>query len=249
MTSKIFIFNNQVCFSYSTDLEKYRIESLEAKEPETIAWIDDWSVSRGAAVFFDIGANIGVYSVYASYRHDPLQVYAFEPVSMNYTALQNNASLNPSAKVYPLNVAIAHEVRLTELYLSDDRVGNSGAQIGLPVNEIGEVFAPVRIEKVLSVSLDRLVYEFGLPMPNFIKVDVDGHEGDVLNGMSRILSEPAVRSILIEFNDEEEFAYWSPRLSDVGLFLDTRFDDIPNHSRLRRACKGALARNYIFSRK
>jgi FkbM family methyltransferase len=244
--SKICIFGDALCFNTTSDLEKYRVESALDKEPETIAWIDGWSTTAG--VFFDIGANIGIYSLYAAYRHPALAVYSFEPVSNNYIALQQNVWLNKWQNVHPFNLALANENKITELYLSDTRVGNSGAQIGVPVNEKDEYYDALRIEKVLSISLDRLIDEFDLPVPNFVKIDVDGHETDILNGMTQALSTPVLKSLLVEFNNDDEFAYWYSRLADTGLQVDTRYDELPNHSRLRRVSKGTLARNYIFSR-
>lgn len=248
MTNKICMFDNALCFNAENDLEKYRVESLFEKEPETIAWIDRWRVSIGGGVFFDIGANIGIYSLYAAYRHRDFQIYSFEPVSNNYIALQQNVWLNLWDNVHPFNIALADENKITELYLSDNRVGNSGAQISAAVNEKREAYVPVRIEKVLSFSLDRLITEFGLPVPNFVKIDVDGHETDILNGMTQLLSEPAFTSLLVEFNSDSEFAYWRSRLANKGLVVDASFDELPNHSRLRRVSKGTPARNYIFSR-
>ncbi|WP_374615166.1 FkbM family methyltransferase [Sphingorhabdus sp.] len=248
MNNKICIFGDALCFNASGDLEKYRVESALDKEPETIAWIDAWSTAAGPGVFFDIGANMGIYSLYAAYRHPALAVYAFEPVSNNYTALQQNVWLNQWPNVHPFNLALAKENKITELFLSDTRVGNSGAQIVAAVNEKGEYYEALRVEKVLGVSLDRLIGEFGLPVPNFVKIDVDGHETDILNGMQQTLSAPALKSLLVEFNNDEEYAYWRSRLETAGLQVDTRYDKLPNHSRLRRVSKGTPARNYIFSR-
>lgn len=249
MSNRVCIFADSLCFNVASDLERYRVESALDKEPETIAWIDGWSATAvGADVFFDVGANMGIYSLYAAYRHPHLSGYSFEPVSNNYTALQQNVWLNQWQNVHPFNLALANETKITELFLSDTRVGNSGAQIGEAVNEKGERYEALRIEKVLSISLDRLVGEFGLPTPNFVKIDVDGHETDILNGMMQVLSAPTLKSLLVEFNDDDEFAHWRSRLADVGLHVDSRYDGLPNHSRLRRVKKGTQARNWIFLR-
>jgi FkbM family methyltransferase len=242
------IFGDALCFNASSDLETYRIESALDKEPETIAWIDGWDMQNGPAVFFDIGANMGIYSLYAGYKHPATEVFSFEPVSNNYTALQQNVWLNNSSNVHPFNLALANDNKITNLYLSDTRVGNSGAQIDQAVNEKGEEYQALRVEKVLSISLDQLISEFGLPTPSHVKIDVDGHETDILNGMSQTLAAPTLKSLLVEFNNDAEFTHWCGRFNAFGLRVDTRYDDLPNHSRIRRASKGTLARNYIFTR-
>jgi FkbM family methyltransferase len=248
--NKICVFGDELCFNSDTELEKYRVESIFEKEPETIAWINDWASASedNAAVFFDIGANIGIYSLYAAYKAKNAEVFAFEPVSNNYVALQSNLWLNSMGNVIPLNIALSKNGKLTTLYLSDLRVGNSGAQIDSPVNEKGEEYKPQRIEKVLSVAVDQLVSSFAFPVPNYVKIDVDGHETDILNGMHSVLRNEKLKSVLIEFNNVDEFNYWEKAFLDSGLIVDHSYDDVPNHSGIRRQKNGALARNYIFTR-
>lgn len=248
MSNKICIFGDELCFNVSGDLERYRIESALDKEPETIAWIDGWTRQSSPIVFFDIGANIGIYSLYAGYRHPATEIFSFEPVSNNYTALQQNVWLNNSTNIHPFNLALANEDKITNLYLSDTRVGNSGAQIDQAVNEKGEDYQALRVEKVLSISLDRLIGEFALPIPSYVKIDVDGHETDILNGMTQTLASPLLKSLLVEFNNDAEFSHWREHFKVFGLRVDARYDDLPNHSRIRRLNKGTLARNYIFTR-
>lgn len=81
-----------------------------------------------------------------------------------------------------------------------------------------------------------------------MKIDVDGNEIEILEGMSRALRESGMKSILIEFNDENKFFGWSGRLEKLGFFIDFRYENLPNHSRIRRQASGQGARNYIFTR-
>ncbi len=127
-------------------------------------------------------------------------------------------------------------------------MGNSGAQIRQPVNELGQAYESLREEKILSCSLDSLIQDNGFPVPSFIKIDVDGHETDILNGMLQTLSNNTLQSMLIEFNNNKEFTYWQSRLLNLGLVVDHSFDQVPNHSGIRRQNKGAAARNYTFKR-
>jgi len=81
---KMCIFGEDLCFNVSNDLEKYRVESALDKEAETIAWIDGWDAIDNETIFFDIGANIGIYSLYAGFRYPDLSVFSFEPASLFY---------------------------------------------------------------------------------------------------------------------------------------------------------------------
>src|SRR5882724_5820112 len=65
---------------------KWRVDTLLEKEPETIEWIDSF---KEGEVFYDVGANIGLYSVYAAARRKS-PVVAFEPDARNYALLVEN---------------------------------------------------------------------------------------------------------------------------------------------------------------
>lgn len=237
--------NHGLRFVVENDLEEYRVNSIFEKEPETIEWMNRF---KDNGVFFDIGANIGIYTLYSACRHPDLSVFAFEPVSNNYASLLRNVWANNYSNVKSFHVALSDKECLTELYLSDLRIGNSGAQINSPVDDKGGGFEALRVENVLCVSIDRLVQQFGFPIPSYVKIDVDGHESDILNGMSSTLRSEFLKSLLVEFNSQDQFTYWNERLAAVGLALDHAFDDVPNHSGIRRQSKGSVARNYIFSR-
>jgi FkbM family methyltransferase len=240
---------NNLLFEIGSDLEKYRVETLLTKEAETIAWIDNWTNrDQSPKVFYDVGANIGIYSLYAASKDNRTEVYAFEPVSCNYAALLKNISLNPSANVNAFKAALSKKIGIDNLYLSDDRVGNSGAQIESPINERGEKYMPLLTEKTLCFSLNSLVNKFYLPVPNYVKIDVDGREGDILTGMSDILRNCKLKSLLVEFNDLETYEKWRKLLSEHNFMEDQRFENISNHSNTRRASKKNSPRNYIFSR-
>ena len=71
-------------------ITRFRIDTFATKEPETLAWIDTF---ENETFFWDIGANIGLYSVYAAKRYN-CKVCAFEPSIFNLELLGRNISLN-----------------------------------------------------------------------------------------------------------------------------------------------------------
>ena len=248
LDKRICIFGENLCFNVSNDLEKYRVESALNKEAETIAWIDGWDVNNTENVFYDVGANIGIYSLYAGFLYPTLNVFSFEPTSNNYIRLQQNVWLNKFSNISPFNLALAENSNITNLYFSDLTVGNSGAQINRALNEKGEEYYVKRVEKVLAVSLDLLVSEYSFPVPSYVKIDVDGHETEILQGMLMTLADPKLKSILVEFNNDNEFFDWSGRLEKFGFKRDFTYEELPNHSHHRRLAGGGNARNYIFTR-
>ena len=234
-------------FHADSELEAWRADQLLTKEPETIAWLDHHAHAGGT--FYDIGANIGSYSLYAAALNPGLRVYAFEPVHVNYVSLLRNKQLNRLANIHPFNAAVSCRTTLAELFIKDDRVGNSGAQLDTPTDEQGTRFEPRTVEHVLSFSLDDLVDTFGFPVPAFIKIDVDGHEKEIVDGMPRILQSSSLRSILIEFNSREEQEILQQRLAELGLHADATFNDHPHHSRHRRSQRRSTAANVVFKRR
>ena len=92
MNQSITVRHNNYRFSLATPnyLCHFRASTFSSKEPETLAWIDSFHED---SVFWDIGANIGLYSLYAA-RHKNCRVIAFEPSFFNLEILVRNINLN-----------------------------------------------------------------------------------------------------------------------------------------------------------
>jgi FkbM family methyltransferase len=246
MNSKI-IENADIKFYACSELEKWRAETLLKKEPETIAWLNYYA--NVGSVFYDIGANVGSYSMYAASLNSKLNVYAFEPVQENFCALLNNILLNNADNVHAFRIAASIKNKLTPIYLQDRRIGNSGAQIDVPVDERGNHFDPLSTQQVLKLSLGFMVKELGFPIPNFVKIDVDGHEKDIIKGMTDILAVESLLSILVEFNSAAEIAHYSTFLAKFKFVPDARYNEHPDHSTNRRSAKNGSAVNCVFTKK
>ena len=76
------INDKKIIFFTPNAISKWRINSLFQKEPETIEWIDSFDQSK-KIIFWDIGANIGIYSVYAATKFNDIEVVSFEPSTSN----------------------------------------------------------------------------------------------------------------------------------------------------------------------
>ncbi len=245
--SEIIKFENGMVMSADTELEKWRSETLFSKEPETISWIEHYANSEN--VFYDVGANIGSYSLYAAYFHSDLNVYSFEPVTNNFLTLTRNRELNKLDNLNPFQIALSSANGIDTIYLSDDRVGNSGAQISAPINEHGQSFEPMSKNILLCLRLDSMVEDYNFPPPNFVKIDVDGHELDILDGAMKTLARPELLSILIECNGEEHRKKIDSVLSGKGFVPDDVFNNLPNHSSERRRSNADnVATNVVYSR-
>jgi hypothetical protein len=132
--------------------------------------------------------------------------------------------------------------------VDDERVGNSNSQINLTNVPLLETRSTVRIDRTLSVSIDEFIEFSNIDPPNYLKIDVDGHESQILKGAVKTLSNTRLESMLIEFNSLEESSFWVAELENFGFILDDSFDHISNHSTRRRQKNNAIMRNLIFHR-
>jgi FkbM family methyltransferase len=173
-----------------------RCDSFLRKEPETIEWIA--SFPAGAALF-DIGANIGLYSLLAAQKG--ARVVAFEPESQNFAVMNANVHLNALAdRIATLNAALSDRHALDYLYMPVFSVGTAFNQFGAPDGERAERPPAGFRQAVFAYTLDEFIERYSAFVPTHIKIDVDGIEARILAGASRTLANPAVQSLLVELD-------------------------------------------------
>lgn len=185
----------------SSAIERHvRLHSC-AKEPETVAWIEQ-SLAAGD-VFYDIGANVGAYTlVAAAYWGAAVRTVAIEPSAVNFARLIRNLTLNPCARqVIPLPVALGERTGVELLHMENLVPGGALHTVGEAVHTAGRRFRPVASCATLVFSLDALIAQFGLPPPTHLKLDVDGTELTVLKGAEETLR--GVRSLLVEVDERQ----------------------------------------------
>ena len=168
------------------------------KEPETIEWIE--SYFKSGDVFYDIGANVGAYSLVAD-RHTKggVKIYAFEPSFSTFAQLTRNVFLNScQGRIVPLCVALSDRTDIIVLNYSDLAPGAALHALGRSVDNLGRAFTPVFTQPIPSYRIDDLLELFRLEKPTHIKLDVDGIEWEILKGAERTLEDPGLKSILVE---------------------------------------------------
>ena len=182
-----------------SEIEIWRAADFWTKEPETIAWIDSFAPG---SVFWDIGANIGVFSLFAASLG--VNVYAFEPCMENISRFNDNTWQNKDlAFVLPQNTfkyAISDFDGKSTFYVPKSGAGRSGGQIGAALDDSGREFTPEESYEVETYKIDTLADRLGVP--NHIKIDVDGIEWRILQGGSATLASQDVKSVLVEVNKD-----------------------------------------------
>jgi len=168
-----------------------RMATILTKQPGTIAWIDNFVPN---SVFWDVGANVGVFTLYAGLRRDT-RIVAIEPAAVNYFTLAANCEANGLGDVADcLLVGLGRTRQLGRLDVSQF----SGAQSFKFTD--GERH-PGR-QAALVLPLDTLIEDFDLPCPNYIKIDVPAMTEAIIEGGARTWQRPEVRSIHVEASDE-----------------------------------------------
>ena len=178
-------------------LLKWRVDSLFTKEPCTIEWIAQF---RPEDVLVDVGANVGMYTVWAA-KTRGVRVFAFEPESQNYGLLNRNLVMNglgEQVKAYCL--ALSDRAGFSELHLASLDAGASCHQLGEKVDFNHRPAQPKFSQGCVSARLDDLVRDGVVASPQHIKIDVDGFEPKVIAGAAQVLRSPELRSLLIEIN-------------------------------------------------
>jgi FkbM family methyltransferase len=178
--------------------ELWRAQTYTTKEPDTLDWIDTFFGERD--VIYDVGANIGQYSLYAAKRlKGACKVLAFEPESLNYAKLNRNIVLNGlSEAITAYCLAIAGHTGFDLFYVKAFSPGASLHAWGEPVGQGDIPFVPSHRQGMLGVSLDDLVGAYALPFPNHIKIDVDGIEDQIVRAASHTLADLRLKTALVE---------------------------------------------------
>lgn len=191
-------------FATTGSSSKKRIRTLFSKEPITLAWIDTFADGE---TLFDIGANVGMYTVYAAIARG-CPVYAFEPEALNYAELNKNIYLNNlHGKVLGYCVALSDVDKPDRLLLSDFGLGisyhdfeeNSWTEDKQFAHDWRVSRDNRRAQGCIGYRLDSMIGQ-GLPIPEHIKIDVDGLEHRVIDGMIETLRKPSLKTVLVEIN-------------------------------------------------
>jgi FkbM family methyltransferase len=164
---------------------RWRVDTLFTKEPGTIDWMESFTAGD---VLVDVGANVGMYSIYASVVRKA-RVCAFEPEARNYAELCRNITAYCAA-------ITDRDVEFSRLILSAFATGQSMHDFGEPSRPQAGARRPM--QGSIGFSLDHLVESKAVPEPDHVKIDVDGHEGKVIRGMARLLARGVPRTLLLE---------------------------------------------------
>lgn len=184
-------------FLAANRLMLWRAETALEKEPETIAWIESFAPGD---VYLDVGANVGLYAVWAASVAEA-RVVAFEPEAQNYATLCRNAALNDlSGRLTAYCAALADESGFGLLHVGAATAGHSCHSFGESVDFNLKPHAFPYTQGSFAARLDELVAAGVVPQPRHVKIDVDGFEHKVVAGARATLADARCASVLVEIN-------------------------------------------------
>lgn len=244
------INEKKMIFFTPNSIIKWRVDTILSKEPETIEWIDSFkSDSKEKIIFWDIGANIGLYSLYAASKHKNIQVFSFEPSSSNLRVLSRNISINNFYDKIIINQFPLSSEKFGYAYMNEPNFTEGWAMnsFGLPLDYRGDKFDVEQKYKMLGLSIDFILGNKFLEVPNYIKIDVDGIEDKILEGGINSLNHVNLKSVSIELNENYTSQYNNVFNSMKKIGLDYKqkkhaniYDDDQRFSNLY---------NYLFEKK
>lgn len=193
---------HQYLYFYGTHDERHVVTKLlKIIQPGDICW--------------DIGANIGFYTcLLASRVEEAGAVVAFEPALRTCGYLRENVSLNRFANVTVVNKGLGDKAEQRSLYYSEAALAEGTASLKYDNGRTAS-------ERVTLDTIDNLIRE--LPVPDFIKIDVEGYQLEVLRGGENFFKTQAPL-LMAELKDVGEtnralFAEIENYVADLGYQL------------------------------
>lgn len=226
--------------SYQTTSKRLLWQAFgqEHIEPDLLNFIDEIPAD---SVYFDIGASNGIFALYAAATGK--KVFCFEPEAANFALLSHNTFLNHKSHRHPasnFNVALSDTTELGSIFIEKYEAGGHLKILDAPIKRKSVEFQPDFRQAVLKYRMDDFMALTKIPPPEYIKIDVDGYEQQVLRGMIQTLSSQTVKKILIELEEDgENFTACRDILQTLGFKIESQ----------KRVQNYFGENNFIFSKK
>ncbi len=152
---------------------------------------------RPGETIMDVGANRGVYTILLAQAVGASgHLLALEPDSRSFERLAENVQLNDLGdRVFSFKLALGREAGTAELCLFDEAMA--------AISQVREDAADVPREIISVLSGDEFIAKYRLPHPNVVKIDVEGFEFAVLQGLSETLRQSTCRLICCEVHPDK----------------------------------------------
>ena len=177
----------------------------------------------------DVGTNIGIFTLFAKLRNPNLVIHAFEPIKATYDVLLKNIELHGLTDVYPHNYALGNEdgiertltfypnsAGITTAYPESKEMLKRHLTEVLGEETANYIFHAPQVHTVQTRTLSALLDGAVIPAIDFLKIDVEGDELAVLQGIAP-QHYPLVRQISAEVHSDALWSEIQPLLTRLGF--------------------------------
>jgi len=186
--ARLFVYGRQTLDRYKTYYQK---------EPDTIRWLDELPQM---AVLWDIGANIGLYSIYPALTR-AAQVLAFEPGAPNYFVLNRNIEANGlDQRITAFCLAFSDTEEIGTLNMGTTKPGGASAAFEDDHGDMGQKLKVVFQQGMVGITVDAFIKRYNPPFPEYMKIDVDGLEHKIIRGMTTTLADRRLQGLWVELD-------------------------------------------------
>ncbi len=152
-------------------------------EQDSFSYVINEIKQKPESVIFDLGANLGYFSLLCASHSASAKIFAFEPIPANMTILCRHLLINDIKNVTPVNLAVSDNLGLVDFSADNQSVSYTYKQSS---SYYGTRHLNIKIG---TTSLDILNTQFGFTEPDIIKIDVEGAEYDVLLGAEALIKK------------------------------------------------------------
>lgn len=188
----LFAYNTNGILNYENDIisgENFLISKVLSK----------YIPNNKEAIIFDIGANIGKYSSNLASIYSNSLIYSFEPNVNTFNLLKKN--VEDLKTIIPINIGLSDVKKTSEIYTYSNDLNSEHASL------YKEVFSDLHKDgRIISVkieldSLDGFCNSYNIDSIDFLKIDTEGNELDVLKGSIQMINDGKIKIIQFEFNE------------------------------------------------
>lgn len=172
------------------DSKSEHSRARHVQEKKVLAFLQ--KLIKPKMVIYDIGANIGIYSLILGRENPEVQIHAFEPETLNFWKLLRNIELNKLTNVTPHMIAAGAKQEIRFLSLQGQSAGQGLHSLQYSVSNLT---TPVSVW-----DIDSYIKKKKIPPPALVKIDVEGYELQVLKGMKQLLAKKKT-SFMIEVHE------------------------------------------------
>lgn len=186
-------------FTFGNNLIKMNTSSL-SEYMRVISYKKDFKILtslleslQNRKCFWDVGTNIGLYSIIVARNYPTCKVFSFEPEIESFNRLRENIKLNILNNITPLNYALGDKEEKVQLTKAAHFSNGNHSILNPNKIEAGTTYQEITVHRG-----ENIISKENVEIPNIIKIDVEGFEFNVLKGLHNILSSKDCVGIICE---------------------------------------------------